>query len=266
MVLAAPVLSQNYPLHRVHATNFSMSLYAITAGWNSSKPSGPNPSITITQGDTVSLSLISGDSAQHRFLLDVDKDGPPLCAEADPCSSTIDPGQTVPLNVPGNIPAGNYTYYCVVHPTLMFGRFDVKPIPDFTLSLSQSSLVLAPGQSGTSNVTVKSQLGLTGNVTFSATNVGLINSFSKSSVILPANEAAWSILTVTASSASGNYNLTISASTGSISHSTPLHVSVVAVTDGPTRNLLIFGGIAAALIAVTVVSLFASRRRKPSIQ
>src|SRR5215470_10257237 len=83
MVLAAPVLSQNYPLHRVHATNFNMSLYAITAGWNSSKPSGPNPSITITQGDTVSLSLISGDGSLHRFLLDVDKDGAVAgCTEA----------------------------------------------------------------------------------------------------------------------------------------------------------------------------------------
>src|SRR5215468_5361017 len=104
VLLVTPVLSQNYSLHRVRATNLGMSLYANVSGWNSSQPSGPNPSITITQGDVISFSLISGDSAPHRFLLDVDKDGAGAgCTEADPCSSQIAAGQTVQLGIPGNI-------------------------------------------------------------------------------------------------------------------------------------------------------------------
>ncbi len=76
----------------------------------------------------VAISLVSGDGASHRFLLDVDKDGVTIatCGSVDPCSTVFPPSTSVSFTAPS---PGTYTYYCVVHPTTMLGNFVVMAPP-----------------------------------------------------------------------------------------------------------------------------------------
>src|SRR5260370_8364109 len=60
-----------------------------SAGWNGTT-SQPNPTITVQQGDTVSIKLSSADGSSHLFLLDGDKDGSGDLSDSpsvDPCSA-----------------------------------------------------------------------------------------------------------------------------------------------------------------------------------
>src|SRR3989442_8197859 len=84
------ILLQSIPL--VHASTRSITLvgYAST-GWNMA-----NPPITVTQGDTVMVTLSSGDGIMHSFVVDVDKDMPffsstgcPPAPDTDKCSPTF---------------------------------------------------------------------------------------------------------------------------------------------------------------------------------
>ena len=88
----------------VQGSNRTISLIGNYYGWNYSQPSGANPLITVTQGDTVMIKLTSTD-ATHQFALDVDKDGPMFigsCPSGDNCSAMFT--STIPtmgvLNIP----------------------------------------------------------------------------------------------------------------------------------------------------------------------
>ncbi len=121
VILGLPTLS---PLPRVAAVNRAITLEGFTSAWNST--STPNPAITVTQGDSVSLQLSSGDSALHRWFVDVDKNGPtPDCPGADICSSTF--STSTVLTFTANFAPGTYTYYCSIHPATMLGQFVVNP-------------------------------------------------------------------------------------------------------------------------------------------
>src|SRR6266571_6057670 len=121
VILGLPTLS---PLPRVAAVNRAITLEGFTSAWNST--STPNPAITVTQGDSVSLQLSSGDSALHRWFVDVDKNGPtPDCPGADICSDPFTTSSLLTFTV--NFAPGTYTYYCSVHPTTMLGQFVVNP-------------------------------------------------------------------------------------------------------------------------------------------
>lgn len=123
-----PATLTSLPAHQSEAT-FSTTLtgYAYAsgiypAGWIN--PSGvANPPITVTQGDTVSLTLVSGDSMPHQFYVDVDKNGVPDCSTVDPCSKQIPPMTTFTFTV--NFVPSTYTYYCLFHQFSMFGTFTV---------------------------------------------------------------------------------------------------------------------------------------------
>lgn len=111
-------------LPRVAATNRTISLVGVVSAWNST--STPNPTITLTQGDGVTLQLSSGDGVLHRWFVDVDKNGPtPDCPGADICSNAFTTSTVLTFTV--NFAPGTYTYYCSVHPTTMLGQFVVNP-------------------------------------------------------------------------------------------------------------------------------------------
>src|SRR5207244_12727251 len=87
LLLAAVIigLPNLFPLPRVVAVNHTINLVAYVNAWNFTTT--PNPTITVTQGDGVSLQLSSGDAVLHRWFVDVDKNGPtPDCPGADICS------------------------------------------------------------------------------------------------------------------------------------------------------------------------------------
>src|SRR5712692_8294722 len=63
------------PFHKVYAATRTISLTGYyTSGWNSTPA---NPTITITQGDSVILTTSSGDVSgiPHRFFVDVNGGG-----------------------------------------------------------------------------------------------------------------------------------------------------------------------------------------------
>ncbi|MBO0889061.1 cupredoxin domain-containing protein [Candidatus Bathyarchaeota archaeon] len=113
-----------------HATNVAILLNGFVTGWNSSTTK--NPTITVHQGDVVTLTLKSGDGISHQFLLDADNDGGTDladCPATDPCSNTFSTSTGITYTFPVNLPVGTYTYYCTFHPTSMLGSFVVQPSP-----------------------------------------------------------------------------------------------------------------------------------------
>jgi len=118
--------SVNIPPKVDAASTPSISLIGFISAWNNT--SVPNPTITVTQGDTLAIQLSSGDGAVHRFFVDVDKNGmTPDCPGADVCSNLFPPSTTLTFTV--SFAPGTYTYYCSVHPTSMRGQFVVLPPP-----------------------------------------------------------------------------------------------------------------------------------------
>ncbi len=118
--------SVNVPPRVDAASTPSISLIGFISAWNNT--SVPNPKITVTQGDTITIQLSSGDGAVHRFFVDVDRNGiTPDCPGADVCSNVFPPSTTLTFTV--NFAPGTYTYYCSVHPTSMLGQFIVLQPP-----------------------------------------------------------------------------------------------------------------------------------------
>ena len=119
-------MSVNIPPKVNAAGTPSISLIGFISAWNNT--SVPNPTITVSQGDTITIQLSSGDSAAHRFFVDVDRNGmTPDCPGADVCSNVFPPSTTLTFTV--NFAPGAYTYYCSVHPTTMLGQLVVLQPP-----------------------------------------------------------------------------------------------------------------------------------------
>jgi len=127
-ILATLILGlPNLLLPRVAAINRTISLVGVVSSWNST--STPNPTITVTQGDVVLITLSSGDT-MHQFALDVDKDGPKFigsCPAGDTCSSVFTPSSGTSITVTtASLAPGTYTYFCTFHSS-MVGSFVVNP-------------------------------------------------------------------------------------------------------------------------------------------
>lgn len=266
----------------VKASSRTISLVGTTSGsyyyWNSS-----NPTITVTQGDALTIDVSSSNNVPHQLLIDLDKDGytdTADCGTVDICSSMVPPSTSVgPFTV--NSSPGTYTYYCTVHPTTMLGSFVIQSqtssMPDFTISPSATSLTTIQGSSATSTLTLTSVSGFSGSVSLAAavSPSGPQLSLSPTSVSLSVGGSASSTLTVSTSSsgyystpvALGNYTMNVTASSGSLSHSTTVTLSVSSTSSPPNPGnsslpvLPIIGGIIGAIVVVGVAVFLI--RRKP---
>ncbi len=245
---------------RAHAVTRTMSLvgFAFT-GWNGSTPS-PNPTITVIQGDAITLSLSSGDGAPHRFVVDVDRDGKiftPICPP-DKCSSVIPPSTTYPFTV--DFAAGTYTYYCTYHPNAMFGNFVVR---EFSISSNPSSLTVAQGASGSSTLTVTSLSTFSGPVSLSANSPnGITATPNPPSVTVSPGGSAMSTLTVTAGTAvaGGVYTVTVTGMSASTTETTTVTVTVIApdftIAANPSSLTTIQGSSGTSTITITSIDGF----------
>ena len=232
------------PIPKVHAVSHSVKLTGTSySGWNGTNP---GPTITVTQGDSVSMTLVSGDGAPHTFTIDVDKDGVipnPNCA-MDKCSPSFTTTTPYPFTV--DFGPGTYTYYCSVHLNSMVGTFIVQ---DFTVSASPTSLTVNSGISGTSTITVAGSNGFSGTVSIAATAASgraTVTPSPTSVMLSSTTTSATSILTV--SSALGTFNVTVTATSGATAHSTQVMVngpdftittnsSTVSVNQGSSATL-----------------------------
>ena len=275
----APSILPSIP--QVKASSRTISLVGTTSSyyyyWNNT-----NPTITVTQGDSLTIAVSSSNTIQHKLLIDLDKDGytdVADCGTLDVCSAMVPPSTSVgPFTV--NSSPGTYTYYCTFHPTSMYGSFIVQSqsssVPDFTVTPSATSVTTTQGSSATATMTLTSVNGFSGSVNLAASvsPSGPQATFSPTSISLSAGGSASSTLTVsTASSgyystpiAVGNYAVNVTASSGSLAHSTTVTLTVSSTSSPPAGNsnlpvLPIIGGIIGAIVIVGA-AVFLIKRKK----
>lgn len=275
----APSMLPSIP--EVKASSRTISLVG-TSGyyyyWNNT-----NPTITVTQGDSLTIGVSSSDTTSHRLLIDLDKDGYTDiadCGSGDICSSTVPPSTTISSFTVNSSP-GTYTYYCTFHPTYMYGSFIVQSqssgTPDFTVSPSTTSVSATQGSSGTATVTLTSVNGFSGSVNLAASvsPSGPQPTFSPASISLSAGGTGSSTLTISTASSGGYYStpvgvgsyaVNVTASSGSLAHSTTVTLTVSSTSSSPTGNsslpvVPIVGGVVAAIVIVAA-AVFLMRRKR----
>jgi len=253
-IVASPLFSiSKIPLPSIpkaHATSRSIVLVGnYLYGWNSS-----NPSITVYQGDSVSVALSSGDGQSHRFVVDVDKDGKgftPICPP-DKCSSVFPPSTTYSFTADF---AGSYTYYCTYHPATMFGSFTANG-PDFGLSSNPSSPSIQQGSKANSTISVTSLGNFAGPVTLSSSPSALTTSFNPNPVTVPGGGTGKSNLTISVpvGTTPSTYSITVTASNSTTSRSTNVFVTVPApsftVSASPTSLTINSGSSGTSAITI----------------
>ncbi len=202
-------------------------------GWGfTSSTTNPGPTITVLPGESVTLNLYAQDSITHAFCVDYEATPDYRCQTPTEPQSPNFSSSTTATTYPftATTTPGSYTYFCVYHTTLMYGRFIVLT-PDFSISSNPSSLTLQQGASATSTITLSSINSFSGTIMLGASvsPSGVNPSLNQTSVTLASGASHPVTLTVTvpSSAALGTYTVTVTGTSGSLSHSTTVTVSVV---------------------------------------
>jgi len=135
-LLLAVALASTAGIQSARAAVQEFHLYGLsTSGWgfSSTTMDSPGPTITVTVDDVVNLTLTNEDNGlyapDHQFLLSYENSSTPQAG--DPVSPTFGAGQTIVFTFTANV-TGTFTYYCVFHPSVMYGTFVVSPVvPEF---------------------------------------------------------------------------------------------------------------------------------------
>lgn len=241
------------------------------AGWNASQPSGPNPTITVTQGDTITFNLSSGDVA-HNFFIDLAGNGMPSCPPNVGCTGQFGPSTTATVTIPVNFAPGTYKYTCSIHIFSMRGNLVVQPPPDFALYSNPTSLRINQGSSNMSMITVNETGSFSNNLTLSAgvEPGGLTLHLNPLVVNLSSTiRTATAVLNITApvGPTANGYTVLVTGNNGSLSRSTTITVTVGLgqgpITSPPYRFPFGFPVIVVTVIGlVTATVIFLDRRRR----
>jgi subtilisin len=133
----------------------------------------------------------------------------------------------------------------VPNPVYGFGRIDAlraynsvstPPLPDFAISASPSSLTINSGSSGSSTITVTSINGFSGTISLSSSTGSTLGAPSLS---VSSGGTASTTLTITNPPSSRTYSVT--GTSGSLTHSTTITVTVLSVPSAP-QNLVATAG------------------------
>src|SRR5438552_3338704 len=261
LALAILLLPPGTIFQTAHASTVTIHLVAYYAsGWNGT--TNPNPTITVQQGDSVTIVWSNGDTMYHQFLLDIDKDGygdvSDCSPTADPCTGTTATGGTVTFTAST---AGSFTYYCTFHPGSMKGMFIVQP-PGFSMAPNPSSLTILQGSSSTSAITLSSEHGFTGTINLGASvsPTGPTASLMPMSVIVSPGSTATStvIVSTSASTPGGTYTVTVNGTSGSTTNTTTVLVTVTvpdfSITSSPA-SLSVIQGVSSNSSTITLTSL-----------
>jgi hypothetical protein len=172
-----------------------------------------DPAGTLTLGETT---IIAGAGAQ----------GSGLSRWGDYSSMSVDPVDDCTFYYTNQYIPANGTFNWRTR----IASFKLSPCggDDFSLSASPSSLTLAQGAGGTSTITVTPTGGFTGAVDLSISGVpaGATASFS------PATTTSTSTLSInTGTAAVGTYSLTVTGTSGALTHSTTVSLTVTGPPD-----------------------------------
>ncbi|HEX4921784.1 MAG TPA: hypothetical protein VFV92_13730 [Candidatus Bathyarchaeia archaeon] len=251
----------------VRAASETIYLVGYAYGWNQT-----NPTITVTEGDTITVNLTSGDGLTHDFFVDVDHDGVNNCPPDAGCSAPFWGGHPASVTFTVNFAPGIYRYICHYHPVAHNAPFVVQPLPDFKLTSNPSSLTIAQNSSSTSTMNVTAIGNFSGNVTLTASvsPAGPTMTFSPGMVTLSSTaQSTTSKLTVSvpAGTASGSYSVLVAGNNGTVSRTTTVQVTVSANGGSSSWGLpapILFGVIAAGIIAAAAATVYIYRRRSAS--
>lgn len=106
------------------AASVPISLYgAASSGWGTSSTteSNPGPTLTVAQGDSVTITLHSTDGVEHQFFIDYNNNGRFDSGEPESPTFTSTTSFTFTASQ-----AGTFNYYCFFHPGSMKGTFVVQ--------------------------------------------------------------------------------------------------------------------------------------------
>ncbi|HVH14374.1 MAG TPA: ATPase domain-containing protein [Candidatus Angelobacter sp.] len=129
-------------------------------------------------------------------------------------------------------------------------------VKDFSVSASPTTVTVLAGATGTSTITVSPVDGFTGTVTLTASvsPSGLTCALSPSSITLGASQPS----TLSCSGSAGTYTVTVTGTSGSLSHSTTVTYAVTdfSVSASPTSVTTTIGTAASSTITVAPVNSF----------
>ena len=245
---------------RASAASFTLyGRYYSSPGWGltATTVTSPGPDLTVLPGETVTMTLYSGDGYTHNWGVDYNGNGAPDPGE--PFSSIGSTG--TPYSFTATTTPGTYLYWCYIHKGPMFGKFIVQspPGPDYSVSSNPSSLTIPRGSNSNSTVSITSLNNFAGSVTLSATPPPSWSPpfFGVNPVTVSAGATSTSKLTiyVPAGTSTGTYGVTVTASNSStFSRSTNIAVTVPApsftVSASPTPLTINSGSSGVSTITV----------------
>jgi uncharacterized membrane protein len=147
-----------------------------------------------------------------------------------PASVSGSGSSTLTITTSASTPVGTYTLTITgstatlshsVHMTLA-----VKSTGDFSLSVSPATLQISRGGSGSDTITVSALQGFNGSVSFSLSGLPARTSASWNPSTVAGSGSALLTIRVNKPARSGTYNLTITGTSASLVHSTPLTLVV----------------------------------------
>jgi hypothetical protein len=205
-------------------------------------PSGPNFSITaspasqtVTAGAGTSYTATVAASGGFTGTVAFSVSGLPTGASASfsPTSVTTSGSSTLSVSTSTTTPAGSYTLTItgtsgtLVHSTTV--NLVVNPVggtPDFTISVSPTSLNVTRGNTGTYTVTIGAVNGFSGTVTLSVTGLGSRVTAAFSPTAVTGSGTSRLTVTVNRRATRGARTLTITGVSGSLSHSTTATLNI----------------------------------------
>jgi len=157
----------------------------------------------------------------------------------------------------------------------MFGSFVVSP--DFSISANPTSLNIAAGNFGTSQVSITSK-GFTGTVSLSSavtpSTSTIATTLKPQTVTLNSGGTGTSILNVTTMPFTplGTYTAAVLGSSGSLSHTTPVTVTVTSGSVGANRlnnqspaiDVFVLGLVSVILVALALIGMYLRQARRIS--
>jgi plastocyanin len=110
---------------KVKAVTRNITLYGeATLGWGftSTSITSPGPQLSFDLGDVVNMTLISQDGLPHLLFIDYNGNKSPDLGEPKSPQFTGTINYQFIVNQ-----TGAYTYYCYIHPLVMFGNTSIVP-------------------------------------------------------------------------------------------------------------------------------------------